>query len=298
MKSLSSKQDTGFTGVVPVEPNSSKPSKFNLAKVKENVPASHPGRKGRKIVDNTTGGKSLEKSESTRARGKKHNVNADDVDKLLENDAAALLNMRKDIQIAQEKETVKARAYLASLQKESNVLKISNDAQSKQYAELIDTRATLESYIKEGEENASACYRVIEEKNANLKDVEEEMGAEGRTREMMAFMKHRLEQEISSIKSVSHELSQQLEQVRSEFAGVESAVRIVRVELASEEKHVETLHKAVRERSEQRVAKMQQLQSLVNDGEISLVRAQENMVSSMSSKMHTRYPVIINFSPL
>jgi chromosome segregation ATPase len=292
MKSLSSKQETGFSSVVPVEPSSSKPSKFNFnkdsSKVKEISQNAHPGRKGRKIVDapnsRVSGAAGKQKSpeknnESTRARGRKQNANADDVDKLLENDAAALLNMRKDIQIAQEKEMVKARAYLASLQKENNVLKISNDAQSKQYAELVDTQATLEAYIKEGEGNAGACYRIIDGIKDNLKEVEGEMEAEGRTRDMMAFMRHRLEQEIFSIKSATHELSQQLEQVRSEYAGVETAVRITRVELAAEEKHVETLHKAVRERTEQRVVKMQQLQNLVNDGENSVARAQDNVVS-------------------
>ena len=297
MKSLSSKQETGFSSVVPVEPSSSKPSKFNFnkdsTKVKESAHSAHPGRKGRKIVDAATSRvsgaagkqKSPEKAsnESTRARGRKQNANTDDVDKLLENDAAALLNMRKDIQIAQEKEMAKARANLASLQKENNVLKISNDAQSKQYAELVDTQATLESYIKEGEGNAGACYRIIDGIQDNLKEVEADMEAEGRTRDMMGFMRHRLEQEISTIKSTTHVLNQQLEQVRSEFFGVDTAIRITRVELAAEEKHVETLHKAVRERTEQRLVKMQQLQNLVNDGENSVARAQDNVVSWLSS---------------
>ena len=293
MKSLTSKQDPGFSSVVPVEPSSSKPSKFNFnkdsAKAKENSQTAHPGKpfaNGRKIVDaaasrvSGAGKKSPDKPEaSTRSRGRKQNANADDVDKLLENDAAALQNMRKDIQIAQQKEMDKARTYLSALQKESNELKISNDAKSKQYAELVDTHTTLDAYIKEGAGNAGACYRIIDGINDNLKDVEENMEAEGRTREMMGFMRHRLEQEIFTIKSATHDLNQQLEQVRSEFANVDSAVRITRVELAAEEKHVDTLHKAVKERSDQRVLKMQQLQALVNDGENSMERAQESMVS-------------------
>ena len=282
MKSLTSKE-AGFSSVVPVEPRSSKPSKFNPSKATD---SSVPGKRGRKIVDGqasrTSGAKnppSPEKSEAGTRRGRKQVTNADDVDKLLENDAAALQNMRKDIQDAQEKEMVKARAFLSSLQKENNGLKISNDAKSKQYAELIDTRATLEAYIREGEGNAGAGYRIIDGINDSLKDVEDDMAAEGRTRDMMTFMRHRLEHEIFSIKTTTHELSQKLETVRSEYAAVDSAIRITRVELAAEEKHVETLQKSVRERSEQRIQKMQQLQNLVNEGECSVARAQESVVS-------------------
>lgn len=290
MKSL--KHDNGFSGVVPVEPNSSKPSKFNFtkdaSKTKDN---SAPGKGGRKIVDGHQASRasglknphSPEKNDVSRSRGRKQIVNADDVDKLLENDAAALLNMKKEIQIAQENEMIKARAYLASLQKENNSLKISNDAKTKQHAELVDTQATLEAYIKEGEGNAGGCYVVIDRINENLKEVDDDMQAEGRTHDMMIFMRHRLEQEIFGIKSTTHELSQQLESVRSEYAAIDSAVRITRVELAVEEKHVDTLQKSVKERSDQRVRKMQQLQNLVNEGEYSAARAQESVVSSVNT---------------
>lgn len=283
----------GFSIVVPSEPTSSKPSKFNFNKQNgraKTQPTPHqvPGKgfsNGRKIVDvplssktSATKKNSPEKSElSCRERGKKQNANADDVDKLLENDAAALLSMRKDIQIAQSKEMEKARAHLASLQKESNSLKTNCDLLSKQYAEVVDTQTTLQKYIKDGEEKVSACHRVMDGINENLRAVEDDMKAEERTRDMMAFMKHRLEHEIFAIKSSNHELSQTLEQTRSEFAGADNAMRITRVELATEEKHVETLQKTVKERSEQREIKMQQLQSIVNEGEFSVAKVQENM---------------------
>ena len=283
MKSLTAKQqDNGFTGVVPVEPSGGKPSKFNFkkdsVKMKDINKTSHPGKKGRKILDASKD--SPEKNEaSIRTRGRKNNVSVDDVDKLLENDAAALLNMRKDIQMAQEKEMVKARAYLSNLQKESNALKTSNDVKQKQYTDLVDTKINLDAYVKKGEESAKASYDIIGDIKGKLQGVEEDMAAEQRTRDMMVFMRHRLEQETFAIKSATHQLNQQLEQVRSEYSSVDSAIRITRVELAAEEKHVESLQKAIKERTDQRLMKMQQLQSLVHEGENSVVRAQESIVS-------------------
>lgn len=139
MKSLISKdkKDNGFSGIVPSEPTTSKPSKFNvnkdalLSKSENNNILQIPGKgppfsKGRKVVDTSNSNKSESMkisdkddvtSSKTSVRGKKQVSNEEELDKLLENDAGALLNMRKDILVTQAKELEKARAYLATFQK-------------------------------------------------------------------------------------------------------------------------------------------------------------------------------------
>lgn len=240
-------------------------------------PATKSGTfKGRKFVE-VNHSASADLDVNGGKRGRKPNVDVNDLDKLLENDAAALQNMRKDIQRAQEAEMAKCRTNLASIRKEYDTLCTINTKHAHQLAELKDTKIILEGLV-EGQEHGREKYlSIISGINDELRDVEENIEAENRTKQMMTFVSNRLDAEIMDCKVKSHALNATYAQLKSEYSGLESTLRLSRLELSGEERHVESLIKTVKDRSQQRQAKMGELQSMVMEGEESINRVRMSM---------------------
>ncbi len=267
-----------FNSIVPGEPSGfRKPTKAGTFN-------------GRKFVEQE---KSLT-SVSTNAAGgsnrqKKILSNADDIERLLENDADALLNMRKDINIAQNAELEKAKQSLKAIQKEYDTAKIHNDIREKECASLRDRLIALKE-LDDSAEVTRESYRVkIKELNTNISNVQENMEAEYRTRDALTFMTNRLKEEINACKVQTHELNHQLDFVRGEFHGIDATLRLSKQELIEEELKVQNLSKTVKERSEQRHEKMNELQSIVLEGEASIAKVQELMTVSLARQVGINY---------
>jgi hypothetical protein len=218
---------------------------------------------------------------SSRIRGKKANSNLQDLDKLLDHDAIALLNMRKDLSLTQENEVQKARSVLLVLQKESDSLQILNQQKVSELQKFHDQKIVLLNLIKRQEENSQNFQTQLTLLQEDLQEVSENITAEVHTNQMMCFMIKRLENEILDCKSTSHFWTQQLQQTRAEYNGLESTLRLSRHELMNEEKEVEILGKTVRGRNEQRIVKMNELQSLVLEGETSVMKIRNTMKGSI-----------------
>mmetsp|Transcript_14047 Transcript_14047/g.21000 ORF Transcript_14047/g.21000 Transcript_14047/m.21000 type:complete len:617 (-) Transcript_14047:179-2029(-) len=258
-------------------------SKSSISKSKFTLgirnPATKPGTfKGRKFVE-SEGSQSAELD--SRARGKKMNSNIDDLDKLLENDAAALLNMKKEINQAQSAEMEKARTALAALQKEYDGIRTANVVKERELADVLDSKKVLEGFMVTQEENMSSHNRAIAGIESDLDAVEDSIQAEARTRSMLTYLSNRLEQDIMDCKAQSHVLTQQLNQAKAEYTGLESTLRLSKHELAAEERHVEVLTKTVKSRTDQRQQKMQELQSMVMEGKQSVERVRQSLHSTL-----------------
>lgn len=212
-------------------------------------------------------------------RGKKPEASVDNLEKMLENDAAALLNMRKDITLAQQAEVEKARKSLASLQKECDNARIQNDLKDRELADLLDQIKALKVEELRVLSTREAARKDIAALNEQLLEVQDNMLAERRTHNVLSYMKIRLEEEIMQCRLKGHDITQQLDLARSEANGVESTLRLCKQELMEEEKLVDTLQKSVRSRGEQRRVKMGELQSIVMEGENSVARVQASMQS-------------------
>jgi chromosome segregation ATPase len=209
---------------------------------------------------------------SSRTRGKKMNSSLHDLDKLLDNDAVALLNMRKDLSLAQENEIDKARISLLSIQKEYDSLKNSNQLKEHELLKYIDERKTLLTLLQTYQSSIGSYQTTIEILTDDISEVKENILAENRTKNMLSYMISRLEEEILDCKSKSHYWSQQLQQIKAELNGIDGTLRLSRHELTNDEKEVEQLSKTVKGRTEQRIQKMNELQSLVMEGEASVVK--------------------------
>lgn len=231
---------------------------------------------GRKVIDPE---KSLATSSTSvvKTRIKKISTNPEDIERLLENDADALLNMKKDIGVAQNNELEKAKLALASIQKEYDALKIQNDIKERELANISDHRITLRGLEVALDDTRDSYRSKIKLLNDQLADVQENMDAENRTRNEMSYMIHRIEEEINQCKMQAHALNHQLDFVKGEFSNVDSTLRLSRQELIEEELKVQELAKTVQSRSEQRQTKIQELQSVILEGEMSILKVQESM---------------------
>ena len=249
-------------------------------------PASKSGTfKGRKFVE-VSHSASADLDIGGSKRNRKPNVDVSDLDKLLENDAAALQNMRKEIKNAQLAEMENARANLAVIRKEYDTLSTYNAKHAHQIAELRDKKIVLEGLVESQHQCGEKYQKIINTLTEELREVEENIEAEERTKGVMAFMRNRLDAEIMDCKVKSHALTATLTQLKSEYNGLESTLRLSKLELSGEEKHVDALQKTVRSRTEQRQAKMQELQSMVQEGECSIARVRMSMEGSLEVCMY------------
>lgn len=223
-------------------------------------------------TNNNTNGNDNEPIISSRTRGKKFNSSLQDLDKLLDNDAVALLNMRKDLTLAQENEINKARVNLLNIQKEFDFLKNSNQNKESQLLKYIDEKKSLLLLLQTYQASIGNYQLTIENLNEDINEVKDNILAENRTREMLNYMIARLEEEILDCKSKSHYWSQQLQQIKAELNGIDGTLRLSKHELINDEKEVEVLSKTVKGRTEQRLQKMNELQSLVMEGEASVIK--------------------------
>ncbi|CAE7464324.1 unnamed protein product, partial [Symbiodinium microadriaticum] len=240
--------------------------------------------KGRKFVE-VTHSASADLDVGGSKRNRKPNVDVNDLDKLLENDAAALQNMRKDIKNAQTAEMDKARANLSAIRKEYDTLCTFNAKHASKIAELRDKKMILEGLVEAQQQGREKYIGIIDAISEDLREVEENTEAEERTKNMMAFMRNRLDSEIMECKIKSHSLTATCTQLRAEFNGLESTLRLSRLELSSEERHMESLLKTAKSRSEQGQAKMHELQVMVQEGEDSIARVKMSMEEVLENSL-------------
>lgn len=187
----------------------------------------------------------------------------DELQKILDRDADAILNMKRDITNAQKAEVVRAQAMLLKSQKECDAKKIENKRKSKILAGLLDQEKELERLQSIRGTQGTLNEATVDRLKANIAEIQEKLSADKRTLGVMGLMHARVHAESEQLRSESQLVSQQLEIKRTELLGLNSTIRSSRQELLEEEKRYEELVKMVKNRAQQRVEKMGQLQSLL-----------------------------------
>jgi len=81
---------------------------------------------------------------SAKERAARNNTSMEELDRMLENDALVLMNMKKDLEITQKAEIEKAYANLSAIQKEHDTLKRDNNLKEMALRKLMDSCLTLE----------------------------------------------------------------------------------------------------------------------------------------------------------
>ena len=211
-------------------------------------------RQGRRLVNPDGGGKEVRPVDIS---------DIDELQKILERDADAILNMKRDITNAQKAEVHRAQTQLLKSQKDYDAKKIENKRKQHTLNQLLDKEKELERLQSVRGSQGSQNESTVQKLKGNINVIEEKLAADKRTLGVMNLMFSRIQQESEQLRSESQVLSQQLEIKKTELLGLNSTIRSSRQELMEEERRYDDLVKMVKNRAQQRVEKMGQLQSLL-----------------------------------
>jgi hypothetical protein len=215
------------------------------------------------------GGRRLVSAESSEVAGSmkpQRQVNVSDIDelqKVLDRDADAILNIKRDITIVQQVELRKAYDLLLKHQRDYDAAKISNRMKEHQLADLLDKEKELKRISRSRGDSGSELQSTVDTLQKSISVAEEKLAADKRARSVLMTISNRLEAEIEELRSKSQQVSQTLDIKRTELHGLTTTVRSSRQELLEEERKLADLVKMMKTRASQRVEKMSQLQSLV-----------------------------------
>jgi chromosome segregation ATPase len=203
----------------------------------------------------------VETTENTRPI--KINVsNISELQALLDRDADCIVNIRRDIVMAQERELERARDALVKLKKQYDTARIGNKQKEHQLSTLNDKLRLVESFYDTHKDTISAHQVILDDLEKKIAVVDDNLAADRRTRKVLQQMSSRLEVEIERVKMRSVHVSQAADLKRTELHGHEGAVRSNRQELREEERKFAELMKLSKSRAAQRAARLAQLQSL------------------------------------
>jgi chromosome segregation ATPase len=188
--------------------------------------------------------------------------NISELQALLDRDADCIVNIRRDIVVAQERELDRAREALVKLKKLHDVARIGNKQKEHQLSTLNDKLRVVESFYETHKDTISAHQVILDELERKIAVVDENLTADRRTRKVLQLMSSRLEVEIERVKMRSLQVSQAMNLKRTELHGHEGAVRSHRQELRDEERKLAELMKLSKSRAAQRATRLAQLQSL------------------------------------
>ena len=252
------------------------------------------GGGGRKLVTSTKETKVTKNKipgEDMPVRQKRVNTNMDDLDRLLEQDAIELLNMKKDISAAQKIEIDKAFKSMNDKKKEYDIIISYNELKEKEIKGYNDKLISLNNVSHAVSETGNEVKGIVQQLNEQIEEVNEEVAAESRTHKMITYIMNRLNEEINSCRVEAGKLTFNIEHVTHELNGVESTLRLSKHELSEQERTLNQLQSTLKSRKTQRQEKMVALHNIVTSGEHSIAKIQysmnESMMASKTSKQNT-----------
>lgn len=193
-----------------------------------------------------------------------------DLERMLENDVLDLINMKRDITDAQKEEMNKAYRRLLEMKKEHDALYISNNIKEKELNGYHDKIKVLDSMYGSVATTSSSTQEKIKQMTDLLNETNELINMENRTAKMLAHMSTRLTSEISETRIESSKLEVKIEQVGHELAALESTLRLSKLELAEQERQLSQMIQTMKERKEERAAKMAMMSQAIASGEASM----------------------------
>jgi len=231
---------------------------------------------------------SSRQASAPKPRLKKNTATVEDIDRLLESDALALMNMKKELEDSQKSEILKSQSFLRNLQKEFDALKIENDTKTKELINYRDKYNTLICLDNADAIVSGQTRNTIAEMNAELETVTENIEADQRTAKILNLIAERMGKEISTLQLDVNNLSFQLENAKSEAKASEVSLRLSRHEYDEKEKQFEGLMKTVKERRTMRKEKLAQIHSMVMEGENSVAKIHSTMIEGSQLSSITR----------
>lgn len=210
------------------------------------------------------------------------NVTMEELDQILEQDALALLNIKKDIGSAQEVELKKLQDKLMKTKREYDALHMENTAKQRQLDAMKIKASTLQGVEKASQESLNTVQGSMDSLISQTDVVNEELAAEQRTIRMLTLLIKRLEGEIGQCRVDAAKTTVQLEHVRHDVTITDGNLATSRQELIEQEQQLDKLNTALSSRSDERERKLQMLHNISVDGEQSMVRLQQSLAAASS----------------
>eukprot|EP01031_Cornospumella_fuschlensis_P034433 gene34433-41675_t len=230
---------------------------------------------GRKITSAPSG-------EKKEARGAKVNGNTsiDEIDKILEADAIALLNIKKEISLTQNEELSKLQDSLLSVRKEYDALLVANNSKEREYMSMVDRYNSLVNVDLADSSDAQSAKATMQLLQDTTAEVLDDLAAEQRTLKMQTLMIKRLDNEIGKCRLDISKALVVLEHAKHDMTVSESVLQANRQELIDQEVAYEKLQQTLKSRKDQRESKMGMLNSLSLEGESSVMKLQSSLAES------------------
>lgn len=242
-------------------------------------------KSGRRLVNSAPSGQyangdksgGKEKDDDNRRLRYNNNASINELDKMLEDDALALLNIRKEITSVQEEELEKIRTNVLIIKKEHDNYYVQNNLKEKQLHSLIDQYNSLVGVDKSTTMTQTQAKSVMDELTEQTSVVLDDLAAEQRTIKMQTLMIKRLEEEIGKCRIDIAKANVTLEHAKHDLSLAESNLQVNRQSLLEQENQFEKLTNTLKSRKDQRDNKINMLHSISIEGENSVAKLQQSL---------------------
>lgn len=240
---------------------------------------------GRRIVGSTVGSNPSSPREQRTPRARVQTT--EEMDRRIEEDALALINMKREILESQKAEVTKAQQALAAIRKEHDTLHMANELLQKQINAILDRATALENVDKGVKAAGSATQEMCNSFKKQLAEAEEIQAAEQRTLRMQQLMANRLDLEIAELRALSSKATLKLETQQHELVGTASTLIVSKQERGAQEHKLSEMRKNIEALNKERNQKLHMMQSIIDDGEQSLSQVQGSVFDTRSLKART-----------
>ena len=244
----------------PGEPSGPPPSKINGGLKSGRSVSSYP--------DN---------SMSAKAKSARNNTTMADIDKLLEEDAVVLMNMKRDLEKAQQNEIRKSFIHLQEIQKQHDTIHRENNLREKQLLNATNVLNGLKTFIDGSKKVTEEDECKISEMTTLLEEFHGDLDAEQKTTKIMDKIWNTLKTEIMKLQVETRKCTDKLEASRHDYRIAASVLQGSSQEYQKKVKQLDDLKNTIKSREHTRVAKMNQLQSIVIEGEESVAKIQQSI---------------------
>jgi hypothetical protein len=204
----------------------------------------------------------------------------EELDKLLEDDALKLINIRKEITIVQREELEKARATLTTIRKSYDVLFVANNTKEKELQSYLDRHTALVGLDVATTTTQSSAKSRMNELQDQTAQVLDDLSAEQKTIKMQTLMIKRLDEEIGKCRLDISKADVAVEHAKHDMTLAESNMQINRQYLLEQESQLEKLNLSFKQRRDQRDSKIIMLHGMSMEGENSMTKLQHSLAEN------------------
>lgn len=246
---------------------------------------------GRRLVASAPSGQQQQSQSEklpTKSKATLGNASLEEIDKILEDDALALLNIKKEITAAQTEELLKIQAALLMTKKEYDSIVVQNATKERELDALriqCQSLVGVDKATNVTQKEAKTAMRELTDQTAQVLD---DLAAEQRTIKMQTLMIKRLDEEIGKCRVDASRAMISVETAKHDLQLAENSMQVNRQYLLEQEAQLDKLQQTLKQRKDQRESKINMLHNLSVEGEMSIMKLQTSLMESSRRSSPTR----------